>query len=401
MGPSQDKPKHEQTYPLDLNASQAVSLPVTYGIPADMPPGIYHIDYMLLDERKRPMTAPVESGDAWFEVMPQSPPPPPALKAPQSLVVVPAGFSVLPSYEHRGDRIKIDLAITRTSGPTGNYSLFARIAGQEAQVRYAQDRGSASVEVPAGPAGNRISYALYHAGGRSLARGSIPVVPPQKSGISVDRPWYLPGEKVRVSVTGMGAGEISVSGLGSVHRDHSRKDRVFELSVPGALPSGTYPLSWEFQTTAGARHEGEISVAIQGARVVCKDVSIIPQSPHSSASITASFRFSSNQTQQAVLNVQPVSPDGKVLPGRETAVSLIAGNNDIDLSVPFTPDRAGIWSFRYTLSARLPEGSGFSSDPVMLLSGRVHHDAGNAAILAIHTDKPMYYEASGRWHSLP
>ncbi len=395
IGPFRDKPKEERTIPSPLKASQEASLPFIYGIPADAGPGIYHIEYFLQDEKKRPLSAPAETADGWFAVMPPSPPPTAIARTAKPLAAFPAGFSAEPAIEHLGDRVKIALEVRRTSGTAGAYDLFARLGGQELYFKITGERATISAEVPLHAAGSRLSYAVYHAGGRSLARGSIPVVPPQKSGISVDRPWYLTGQKIRVSVTGMGAGEISVTGLGSVHRDHTSKNRVFEMSVPEALPSGIYPLTWEFQTTAGDRREGEISVAVQGARVACKDVSVIPQSPRSSASITASFRFSSSQAQQSVLNVQPVSPDGTVLPGRETAVSLIAGDNDAVLSVPFKPDRAGIWSFRYTLSARLPEGPGFSREPVMLLSDRVFHDAGDAAILAMHTDKPMYYEASG------
>lgn len=395
LGPSQDKPVHVQTYSLNLKTSQEGTLPVTYGIPADTPPGIYHIEYILLNDKKRPMTSPAESGDAWFEVIPQAPPPPLVIKASQPLEVFPVGFSALPSLEHRGDRVKIDLSITKTSGPAGSHDLFARIAGQDVNVMITQERGTASVEVPVGPAGDRISYALYHIGGRSLARGSMAVVAPRKSGISVDRPWYVPAQKIRISVTGMGAGELSVTGLGSVHRDFTSRNRVIEISVPDALPSGIYPLSWEFQTTEGARQEAGISVAVQGAQVSCKAVSVEPQSLSGSASITAAFRFSSSQARQAVLNVQPVSPDGRALPGKETAVALSAGDNDVVLSVPFKPDRAGIWSLRYTLSARLPEGPGFSREPHMLLSGRFFHDAGDTAILALRTDKPLYYEASG------
>ena len=284
MGPSDDKPKHEQTYALDLNAPPKGSLPVSYGIPADAPPGIYHVEYILLDEKKRPMTSPAESGDEWFEVIPQSPPPSPVTKASRPWEVVPVSFSAVPSFDHRGDRVKIDLTITRTSGPAGKYDLITRIAGQDGKVRITQEKGSASVELPAGQAGDRISYALYNADGRSLARGSVSIVAPRKSGISVDREWYAPGQKIRISVRGMGAGELSVTGLGSTHGDYIKRDKVFEMPVPEALPSGVYPITWEFKTTAGTHQEGEIPISVQGAQVTCKDASVMLQQPRSSAS---------------------------------------------------------------------------------------------------------------------
>ncbi|MEK6744146.1 MAG: CARDB domain-containing protein [Nitrospirota bacterium] len=396
IGPFRNKPREERTIPFPLKASEEASLPFVYGIPSDAEPGIYHVEYVLQDEKKRPLSAPAEAGGGWFAVMPSSPPPTAIARTAKPLAALPAGFTAEPAIEHLGDRVKISLEVRRTSGPAGAYDLFARLGGQERPFKITGDRAVISAEVPLPTAGSRLSYAVYHANGRSLSRGSVPVVVPRKSGIHVDRPWYRPGEKVRVSVTGMGAGELSLTGFGSVVRAHTGKNKVYELSVPKTLPTGNYPLTWAFQTTAGALQEGELSVAIQGARVVCKDVSVRSQSPRSSASFTASFRFSSSQAQQAVLHVQPFSPDGRLLPGRETSVSLPAGDTDIDLSVPFEPDRAGIWSFRYTLTARLPEGPGFSPEPVMLLSGRVFHDAGIAALLALYADRPLYYEASGQ-----
>ena len=395
IGPLRDRPMNERTIPSPLKASQEVSLPFIYGIPADTAPGIYHVEYNLQDENKRPLSAPAEAADGWFAVMPQTPPPATIARTAKPLAAFPVRFSVEPAVERLGERVKVTLEVRRTAGPKGTYDLFARLGGQEQYFKITGDRTTISAEFPSNAAGSRISYAVYHAGGRSLGRGSMSIVAPQKSGISVDRPWYAPGQRIKLSVTGMGAGELSVTVLGSTHRDHIKKDRTFEMPVPGALPSGIYPLTWEFQTTAGTRQEGEIPIAVQGVRVACKDVSLAQQSLGSSATITAAFRFSSSQGLQSVLNVQPVSPDGRVLPGRETAVSLIAGDTDVVLSLPFKPDRAGIWSFHYTLSAYLPEGPGFSREPLMLLSGRFLHDAGDTAILALHTDKPLYYEASG------
>lgn len=395
IGPFRDKPREERTIPAPLKASQEASLPFIYGIPSNEEPGIYHVEYFLQDEKKRPLSAPAEAADGWFAVIPPSPSPTATARTTKPLPAFPAGFFVEPAIEHLGDRVKISLEVRRTSGPSGAYELFARLGGQERSFKITGDRATVSAEVPLHAAGGRLSYAVYHTSGRSLARGSMPVVPPQKSGVSADRPWYRPGENVRVSVKGMGLGAVSLTGLGTVLREHISKDRVFEVPVPASLPTGSYLLSWEFQTRSGDQHTGEISVTIQGARVACKDVSIISQSPRSSASVTALFRFSSSQAQASVLHVQPIGPDGKALPGREMVASLKAGDNYVELSVPFKPDQAGIWSFRYTLSARVPEGPGFSGEPVTLLSGRVFHDAGDAVVLALRTDKPLYYEASG------
>jgi hypothetical protein len=395
MGTHQDKPLSERTVPLSLKAAQEASLPFTYGIPADAPPGIYHIEYSLLDEKNRPLTPAVESGEGWYAVMQQAAPPPRTARAQQPLAGFPVRFAVMPAVEHAGDRVKIELEITRTSGPAGSYDCIARIAGQERSFKMTQDRTTVSVEVPASRAGRQISYALYQVSGRSLARGSVPVALPQKTGVRIDRPWYVPGQVIKVSATGMGLGEFSVTGLGTVLRKHVSKDTVFELPVPASLPAGSYPLMWEFQTRAGARQEGDVSVMVQGTHVLCSSVTITQRPSGKDASITVMLRIASNQSLQTVLNVWPVSPGGRTLPGQEKAVSLAAGDQDITVSVPFKPDQAGIWSLRYSLAARLPEGPGYAPEPLPLLSGRVLFDAGEAALLGMRTDRPMYYVASG------
>jgi len=395
MGAQQDKPLIDRTVPLSLKAEQEASLPFTYGIPVDAQPGIFHIEYSLLDEKKRPLMPFVESGEGWFAVMPQTAPPPRTARAQQALAGFPVRFSAMPTVVQTGDRVRVDLEITRTSGPAGNYDCIARIAGQERSFKMAQEKTTVSVEVPASQAGSRIAYAVYQESGRSLARGSAPVAPPQKTGISIDRPWYLPGQKIKVFVTGMGPGEFSLTGLGSVIQKHISKETIFEVPVPASLPAGSYPLTWEFETRAGARQEGDVSVMVQGTHVMCSGVTITQRTSGSEASLTVSLRISSTHALQAVLNLWPVSPGGKVFPGQEKAVSLFAGDQDIVLSVPFRPDQAGIWSLRYSLAARLPEGPGYSSEPLPLVSGRVLLDAGEAALLGLRTDRPMYYEATG------
>jgi len=395
MGTQQDKPLSDTTVPLSLKAEREASLPYTYNIPADAQPGIFHIEYALLDANKRPLTPHVESGEGWFAVMQQPAQPPRTARAQQPLAGFPVRFSAMPAVEHIGERVRIDLEVTRMSGPAGNYDLIARFAGQERHFKLTQEKTTLSAELPASQAGRQIAYAVYHESGRSLARGIAPVMLPQKTGVSIDRPWYLPGQKIKVSVKGLGLGAFSLTGLGSTFREHISKDRTFEVPVPQSLPAGPYPLSWEFETRKGARQEGDVNVLVQGARVLCSGSSVTQRSTGKDASITATFRISSDQAMPAVLSLRPFDPGGKVFPGQDKAVSLAAGEQDIAVSVPFTPDQAGIWSLHYSLAARLPEGPGFAPEPVQLAAGRILLDAGDAAVLGLRTDRPMYYEASG------
>lgn len=394
-GTLQDAPLFDRTVPLGIKAGQGAVHPYTYGIPADSPPGIFHIEYSLQDASKRPLTPVVESGDSWFAVMPPSAAPDRIARASQPLPPPPARFSVMPAVKQNGDRLRIDLDVARTSGPKGSYDLVARIAGQERSFKMTQDRMTLSVEAQAGHAAHPIAYALYHGSGRSLVRGIAPIAPPQKAGISIDRPWYFPGQRITVSVKSMGRGAFTLSGLGSVTQDHISKDRTFELPVPQSLPTGTYPLHWEFESMTGSRTEGEVGVLVQGKRVLCSGVAITQLTSGKDASITATLRISSSEAQQAVLSLRPVSPRGAALPVQQKTVSLAAGDQDLAMALPFAPDQPGIWSLQYTLSAPLPEGPGFSPEPYPLVSGRALFDAGDAAVLGLRTDRPLYYEAAG------
>jgi hypothetical protein len=69
MGVQQDQPLNDRLMTVSLKAGKEVVLPFRYELPPGIPPGIYHVEYTLLDERKRPLTQPVESGDGWFTVL--------------------------------------------------------------------------------------------------------------------------------------------------------------------------------------------------------------------------------------------------------------------------------------------------------------------------------------------
>ena len=395
MASSREKPLHERAVPISLGPSQETSVRFTYGVPADAPPGIYHLEYVLLDEKGMQLGLPAESGQGWLLVPSDTQPPTRVVGTQQPLAVVPAAFSAAPVVEAAGDQVRLTLDVVRTSGPPGTYDLFARVAGLERYFRIAQDRGTVSFEIPASKTGKRIGYAVYHTNGRCLVRGSVAAGLAQKNPVAVDRQWYLPGQTVKVSVTGLGPGEATLTGLGSEQNQLISTNKIFEMPVHASLPSGTYPLSWEFQSRTGERKAGEIPVLVRGAQARFTDVSFLKASSPEGPSLATSLRLSSSHALKALLRLQLTGPAGTPLPARETAVQLIAGSQEITQSLPFKPDQAGIWHVAYTLSTVLPEGAGLPRAPITLASGRVLIDAGDAAVLGVRTARPVYYEASG------
>ena len=89
-------------------------------------------------------------------------------------------------------------------------------------------------------------------------------------------------------------------------------------------------------------------------------------------------------------------PDGKTRPAIESPITLTSGLQEVVLPITTRIDQAGIWELHYSLlTSSLPEGPGLPGEPVSVASGRALFDAGNAAILGIATDQPLYYEPSG------
>ncbi|MHB8846139.1 MAG: CARDB domain-containing protein [Nitrospirota bacterium] len=394
MGPDGGRPKEERTLAIAFTGPTA-TLPFSWWIPVDMPAGIYHLEYTLVDANKRQLSPAAESAGTWLHIAPDSPLPPRLALAPQPLAPLAARFSTSPSVGHAGDRWKIRLDIARTSGPAAPYDLIARVGQQEKAFTITRDRTTVTFELPAEQAGDQAAYAVASAGGRSIARGSILLAAPLKAGLSLDRALYLPGQKIKVAASNMGLGALTLTGLGTVLNQHISANKTFEIPVPEGLPAGTYPLAWEFQTRAGDRTTGELSVAIQGSRVVCVGSEVRPPAG-GVMDLLATLRLASSHAVQAVVNVWPVGPDGTALPGQEKKVPLGAGTQEVPVSVPFKPAaQAGIWQLGYTVTAQLPEGAGFSPEPVVLASGRTLFDIGGAAVLGISLDRPVYYEPSG------
>ena len=384
------KVRDDRTIPLPAKAQEVITIPFAYEIPADAQPGIYHLEYAWKDGTGRQLTPPAETGAGWFAVMPPSAPAAAVPRAAAPLAPLPVAFTAMPALDHAGGSTRLNLTVRRLSGPSGAYDLFARSAGQERYFKITGDEATVSLELPKDAADRQIAYAVYEAGGRSQARGSVLVVPPQKNGAFVDRPGYRPGQTIKVRVTGLGLGAFSVTGLGAEYREHISKDRTYEIPIPPSLPAGVYALAWDFQTRTGLVRSGQIPLLISGTTVTCSGQALL-KGP---ADGSARFRVTASAPTRATMQLRLVTPEGRILPPAKSAVTLAAGSQE--LSVPFALPRSegGAWQLLYLLEAPLPEGPGFPAQPAPLASGRLLFDAGPAAILDVRTEQPLYLETA-------
>ncbi|MDH4161236.1 MAG: hypothetical protein OEW15_00930 [Nitrospirota bacterium] len=390
VGPSPDRRRDEAIFHLNVAAGQTALLSYSATFPRDAEPGIYHLQYRLHDG-KRVLSPLSESSEGWFAVTSRaalSTVPPQAKPYPAA----PLGISVQPSVTAQRGGLRLLLDIRRTGATTAAADLIARAAGQERYFQLTGERTEVVFDMDGAADPSPVVYAVYHASGRSLARGAVDPGTATGGNVSFDRPWYAPGQKARISATGLGLGAFSFSALGTEMSEHISSNRSFEIIIPEGLPSGLYPLSWAFLTRTGGRREGTLSVAIIGAEARCTD---IRWEAGAGPQAQAVLRVESSAGLPAVIRLRLIDPAGRQRAEQTRSINLTSGPNDLSLALPAAMDRAGIWRLRYNIAAVLPEGPGFPDEPRDLSSGQLFIDAGEAAILALSTDRPVYYEARG------
>lgn len=395
FGPDRDKQRTERTLKTSVNAGASVtSIPFTYTVPLFERSGIYHIEYLLFDNTGRELTPLVESPSGRF-VVGQASVAAPVPRAAQPLAAFNAQIRVVPSLERAGSKVKVSLLIVPESMPANSGDFLVRVAGQERSLTLHRGAISETFELPAQEAGDRIPYALYHMSGRTLIKGTIPVGDPQTRGVLLDRDSYLPGQKARIKISGLGKGEITLRGLGRIERQMISESGTAEFTVPSNVPAGAYRLRWELRNMDNRVREGGVPIIIAGPRVTFRGVSLEKQIDREVCTVKAGFRIRSPQKLHAEIRLSLRSPDGKTMPVRQEMIDLTDGQQEIPFAFAFKLTQAGMYELIYGLYSVFPDNAGAPVEPVTIASGRKLFDVGDAVLLGMTTDKPVYYEAAG------
>jgi len=291
------------------------------------------------------------------------------------------------------DKLTVTLDIVPSQQLVGQNAI-ARVGSEEKYFKLAKDMHRVTFELPVTEGAERIAYALYHGTGRALARGSLEV-PQLNEGVSLDRSSYLPGDKAVVSVSGVGKGEFTLSGMGLFDNKIMGDRGEMPFVVPGDLPAGLYPLHWELENVSSGKKQGDLSIAISGYEAAFDSVTIGKKSVAGRINVTASFKIRATQKISGRLSVALRSPDGKSTTVAEPVVSLVAGAQTVPVTFSYSPKQGGVWELAYTFSVNLPSGPGSPSGPLVIASGSALFDEGNAVVLGLLTGKPLYYETAG------
>lgn len=378
----------ETPLPPSLATAGTGTVPFQFWVPMDTPPGIFSIDYLLTDGKKHGVAPAAEAGGGWFALVPQAlpsiAPSPDGAPLPPSPVEITADAVITRADDGRE---RLSLTVLRTLG-TSSHELLVRTGGREQRIVLDGDRTAVSLALPASPAGQQAAFAVHHGGGRTLVRGSAAAAAASKTGITTDRSWYAAGQTVRVSVTGMGLGAVTVTGPGTELNQHISANRTFELPLPPTLPGGVYPLAWEFQTRTGIRQEGTLPIAVSGvaARITDAQFRTVPGGGEAVLTLYATGAV------PASLTVRLAGPDHAALPAVERSLVLAPGPQTVTVPLTFAPAKAGIWQLFYAVTTSLPDGPGFPRGPLSLAAGRLLVDVGTTAVLGIRTARPLYYD---------
>ena len=385
----------DQIVKLPAMQGKTMLLPFSCTIPADLLPGNYHLEYVLLDAAGRTITTAAEADTGRFSLG-QPPVAAPLQKQKLPMLPFPLTFRVEPLQEQAVGSLSAPVVITAadTSGIAQNQDFFMRMAGQEKTFRLTADKARLTFELSTRDAAARVAYTIYHSSGRSLTRGSLPVGAAAK-GLSFDRAVARAGQKTKALVSGVGLGELTLTGPGVVATQMVVDTGAFDVALPKDLPTGIYPVMWSLQKRDGSSREGEELLAISGYSVTIQDAIVRKRSEPGSLGLIALLRVNASTPLPVTAKLLLRGPDGKTRPASESPITLTTGLQEVLLPITTRIDQAGIWELFYSLSTRLPEGPGLPTEPVSVASGRALFDAGNAAVLGLATDQPLYYEPSG------
>jgi len=396
FGPDTDKPIFEQTLPFSLKSGLTSSLTYSSRVPADAQPGIHHLEYVLLGSADQPLSGKAETDFGRFSVgVPLVPAP---LAQQQPFSPFPDQFRVQAALDWSNDKLKVNFVIrpeTKNPALLGQ-DFYVRTAGQEKSFRLTDDRTTVTIDLQGINPGPRIAYALYHASGRSIARGVIPVVGPTTKGIFVESPYFLSGQKAVIRVYELGTGELTLVGPGISFNDIITENGNIGFPVPPGLPTGTYKLQWKLRSLDNNIRQGELPINILGIGARIQNISLEKKPGRGGDLASALLRIQASHQSAMRLQLMLRKPDNTLIPAaNEMEIKLSPGIQTVPISFTYPSEQAGMWELLATLKQQLPPSPGFAAQSWPIASSRLLFDVGEAALLGIALDQPIYYEAAG------
>jgi hypothetical protein len=302
-------------------------------------------------------------------------------------------------YYSDGDTVHLTISVNEISG--GSQNLFARVnyAGYESQQSFTSVEGQTQdlqFDVPLTQiTGEKLFYGIYQESGRSLHLNSLYIY---KVGdaitVMTDKQVYNPSETVTVTVTSVNGetGTMTLTGPGDYSETFAFPGSVTKTFVlSDTMTAGTYTVNAELDTgqPQGGSSTSAITAShpfdVAGIQVKVKEATLDKPKYAPSDTMNLSLLVESNRTMPATLRTWVVDPGKNYTQVGESAINL-SSSSPVQLtnSYPLTTVLSGIHRLVY----------GIYYGDLLLVSGSVAFDVGDAVLSGLSTDKTDYSTGS-------
>lgn len=236
--------------------------------------------------------------------------------------------------------------------------------------------------------GQKLYYGIYTESGRSLHLNSLYIY---RSGaglvITTDKQVYEPSERVSITInsTSEATGTMTLTSQNYSETFAFSGSASKSLTLPANMGAGTYFINAELRTSAPELITGSHPIDINGIQLRVTDAKLDKGKYNPADTLLVTAKIQSNTTFAGSLRMSIIDPDNVVLPLGQYGIS-ITSPDEIPYSgeYPLATSKAGMHKLMYSV---------YSGD-MLLASGPLAFDVGDAVLLGISPDKKDYPSAS-------
>ena len=349
-----------------INPGEERDIQFAFPIPSDLEEKDYFTEYELKSEG-----IPVAKGQVRYHV------------AGINIAVI----ATLDKEHYRnGETAHLNIIVNQQGGGSSQ-NLFARVnyAGHEDKQSFVLSGSqNLSFNIPlTAITGEKLFYGVYDEGGRSIHLNSLYIY---KTGdafnITTNKQVYNQGETVTATIAGTGTGTMTLSAPGPYEETFIFSGSTTKgFVLPTVATAGTYFIEGRLATASGETFTASKPFDIAGISVKVKEALLDKGKYLPGETLRLSMRIESNSDIPATLKVWSVDPDMN---------STFLGENQLSLTRTEHLVVANNYNAIIESSGIHKVIYGIYSDRLLLSSGNLSFDAGDAVILGITTDRNDY-----------
>jgi hypothetical protein len=280
------------------------------------------------------------------------------------------------------------LAITLNQQPATSMNLYAQVVygSYESQQSFTLN-GSQTLtfDIPVAEiTGQKLFYGIYLDSGRSVHLNSLYIYEAGAGLVIItDRQVYNPGETVAVTVSSQqaAAGNLTLTGPNYSETFAFTGTASKSFALPSNAGGGTYFINAELQSATTEPLTAKHPIDVAGIQVKVTDARLDKGKYNPTDSLIMAAKIQSNTTFVGTLKTAIIDPDNAVIPLAQTSIGITSPQEfPYSGSYPLSTAKAGMHKLMYSV---------YSGD-LLLASGTLAFDVGEATLLGIWTDKDIY-----------